>query len=92
MTPFPNHEAYLATNPTKEHFYKWDKFSLYNDHLATIVDKRRRERLQHLTLHDSSPQTELLDIFFMTVLRPDGESYFLHCYLIDLFKSTIFSI
>lgn len=71
-SPFPNHEAYLATNPTKEHFYKWDKFSLYNDHLATIVDKRRRERLQHLTLHDSSPQTELLDIFYMTVLRPDG--------------------
>ena len=70
--PFPNHESYLATNPTKEHFYKWDKFSLYNDYLATLLDLRRRERMQNETFQKSTPQTELLDIFYMTVLRPDG--------------------
>jgi len=73
--PFQTYNEYLLTNPTKEHFYKWDKFALYNDYLATTIDKRRRERLQNTkSLRDiiTTPQVELLDTFYMTVLRPDG--------------------
>jgi len=65
--PFQSYQEYLHTNPAQDSFYSWDKFAAYNDYVSQILEGRRRSFGR-----EARAQIELLDIFMMTVLRPDG--------------------
>ena len=73
LKPFQDFEEYFKDaqdhpNPNEE-VYTWSKFRLYNDYAVRALEKRRfrpSERPQALM--------EVVDVFPMTVLRPDG-----HC-------------
>jgi len=81
--PFQTYKDYLATiQPDKHHIYSWDKFALYNRYLADILEKHRFSNLNQET-----PTIELLDIFMMTVLRPDGHVSGTECQSINCLRS-----
>lgn len=77
LKPFANYAAYLQDveehpNP-KDDIYTWGKFTEYNDYAIRALDKRR---FLSSSSDGGQPRAlmEVLDVFPMTVLRPDG-----HC-------------
>ena len=73
LTPFGDFAAYLKDaqehqNP-REEVYSWGKFSSYNDYVVKSLDVRR-----HKPFDQPRAIIEVLDVFPITVLRPDG-----HC-------------
>lgn len=75
LTPFQNFAAYkkdAEEHPNlKEQIYTWGKFSSYNDYAIRKLDNRRFESTSTGT---TKALMEVVDVFPMTVLRPDG-----HC-------------
>uniref|UniRef100_A0A7S4SCW6 Trichome birefringence-like C-terminal domain-containing protein n=1 Tax=Ditylum brightwellii TaxID=49249 RepID=A0A7S4SCW6_9STRA len=63
--PFNSFEEYAATEVTD--FYSWNKFVGYNDYVTKAFDMRKRE-----VPGPSRARMELLDVYPMTVQRPDG--------------------
>jgi hypothetical protein len=75
LTPFQDFAAYkkdAEEHPNlKEQIYTWSKFSSYNDYAIRKLDNRRFESTSTGT---TKALMEVVDVFPMTVLRPDG-----HC-------------
>ena len=63
MEPFKNYAEYV---PTITELYSWDKFIDYNDYAARVISSREK--------HKNLAQIRLLDVYPMTVLRPDGHA------------------
>eukprot|EP00548_Thalassiothrix_antarctica_P006698 CAMPEP_0194136762 /NCGR_PEP_ID=MMETSP0152-20130528/6761_1 /TAXON_ID=1049557 /ORGANISM="Thalassiothrix antarctica, Strain L6-D1" /LENGTH=746 /DNA_ID=CAMNT_0038833555 /DNA_START=411 /DNA_END=2651 /DNA_ORIENTATION=+ len=74
LRPFSSFSEYKSdaeSNPNpQERIYAWNKFEAYNDYAIRVLNRRR------FAVRDDSPQAlmEVLDVYPMTTLRPDG-----HC-------------
>mmetsp|Transcript_14059 Transcript_14059/g.20252 ORF Transcript_14059/g.20252 Transcript_14059/m.20252 type:complete len:168 (-) Transcript_14059:8-511(-) len=66
LGPFSSFQEYKASveGLKVKATYNWDVFSSYNDVMAQLVEDREQT--------DDKARTYLLDVFPMTVLRPDG--------------------
>lgn len=66
LQPFHNFQQYVndIKGQTTKLTYNWNMFAAYNDYVASFLDRR--------ISHPEKARIELLDVFPMTVLRPDG--------------------
>eukprot|EP00542_Grammatophora_oceanica_P020197 CAMPEP_0194032388 /NCGR_PEP_ID=MMETSP0009_2-20130614/5341_1 /TAXON_ID=210454 /ORGANISM="Grammatophora oceanica, Strain CCMP 410" /LENGTH=343 /DNA_ID=CAMNT_0038672815 /DNA_START=39 /DNA_END=1070 /DNA_ORIENTATION=- len=74
LTPFKSFQEYEMdvkehTSPKLEEAYSWNKFASYNDYAIRQIEQRARH-----PQYSSLAMMEVVDVFPMTILRPDG-----HC-------------
>jgi len=65
LSPFKTYDEYV---PTITEVYSWDKFIDYNDYASRVI--RERSKKNNL----KGPAIDILDVYPMTVLRPDGHA------------------
>jgi GDSL/SGNH-like Acyl-Esterase family found in Pmr5 and Cas1p len=67
LTPYHSFGEYVddATKEDTKDTYNWGVFSSYNDFVSRLLDDRTQQKILQARM-------EVLDVFPMTVLRPDG--------------------
>jgi hypothetical protein len=67
LKPYRSFGEYIndATMEGTKDTYNWEVFSFYNDFVSRLLDNRTQKKIQQARM-------EVLDVFPMTVLRPDG--------------------
>ena len=69
MAPFKNYAEYV---PTITEVYSWNKFIDYNDYAQRVIRHRDKDKTKQ--------KIQILDVYPMTVLRPDGHAGGADCF------------